>query len=166
MIGICGASGLIGWEVYKQLVDKGESVLGTFCNNPKPGLIRFDLRKDKFGFFNKCEYVIITSAYKKIKWCQDNPGPAFWMNVYKTCELLFHLNDRGIPALFISSDAAVRKDLMDTNYGKYKRMVEKYIRKKKLKSDFIRPGKIDEKNVRELAQKICEQVWAYKGRKS
>ena len=165
MIGICGASGFIGLSLYNKLVSKGETVLGTFCNNFKPGMVRFDLRKDNMNIFDQCEYVIILSAYCKIKYCQDNPAEAFWLNVYKTSELLFYLNEKGIPALFVSSDAAVKEGLRDMTYGKYKKLVEKYIKKKKLKADFIRPGKIDKKNIQDLCEKICEQVWAYRGRK-
>lgn len=165
MIGICGASGFIGSHLERYLLIKGEKVLGTYCNNFKPGMVKFDLRKDDLGIFDECRFVVILSAYAKIKYCEDNCAEAFWLNVYKTCELLNHLNNKGIPALFISSDAAVKEDLMDTNYGKYKRMVEKFIKKKKLKASYIRPGKIKPENIDDLCQKICEQVWAYNGRK-
>ncbi|GAG10405.1 unnamed protein product [marine sediment metagenome] len=165
MIGICGASGFIGQEIFRQLMNKGETVLGTYCNNRKIGLVRFDLRRHSFKIFDDCSYVVVASAYAKIKFCQENNLEAFFLNVYRTKLLLDYLNEKGIPTLFISSDAAVKVDLMDTNYGKYKRMIEKHIKKKKLKSDFIRPGKIDKDNIKDLCKLICEQAWAYKGRK-
>jgi nucleoside-diphosphate-sugar epimerase len=163
MIGICGASGFIGRELYQMMKSSGERVLGTYFNNPLPGLVKFDLRQRDFTIFDKCEFVIVASAYAKIKFCQENVVEAFFLNVLQTCRLLEHLNERGIPALFISSDAAER--LMETNYGKYKRMVEKYIKKKKLKCSYIRPGKITKENITELCEDMYAQACAYKGRK-
>lgn len=165
MIGICGASGFIGHALFEHLIYKGKTVLGTYCHNSKPGMVRFDIRKSGFDIFDKCEIVVVLSAYAKIKFCEENKVEAFFVNVFQTCKLLSYLNDKGIPALFISSDASVRADLMDTTYGKYKKIVEKYIKKKGLKCEYIRPGKITKDNVKELCDIVCEQIWAYKGRK-
>ena len=133
MIGICGASGLIGSALHRILCEKGYSVLGTYCHNYQPGLFKFDLRTDDPDLFKDCELVVITSAYKKIKFCEENILEAFWLNVFNTLRLIEYLTEKGIPALFISSDAAIKPELMETTYGKYKRIVEKYIKKKERK---------------------------------
>ena len=159
MIGICGASGFIGWELYNFIAEKEEEVLGTYCHNYKDGLQKFDLRNDYLNMFDSCDYVVILSAHAKIQFCEQNRIEAFYLNVLKTKHLLDHLNKKGIPALFVSSDAAEK--MRDTTYGKYKRMIEKYIKDNKLNADYIRPGKINEDNIKEL----CEQIWARIGRK-
>lgn len=166
MIGICGASGLIGSVLQKEIIKKGETVLGTYCHHPKPGLVRFDLRNDDITLFDGCDFVFVLSNYKKIAYCEENKIEAFWLNVYCTVRLLNHLNKKGIPALFVSSDAAIKPELMETTYGKYKRLVERYIKEKNLKNcDFIQPGRINDENVEELARQMCEKAWARKGRK-
>lgn len=165
MIGICGASGMIGNALYEYLIEKKRTVLGTYCHNPKQGMVRFDLRWDDFEIFEKCSFVIVASAYSKIKFCEENKMEAFLLNVFQTCKFLSYLNDKGIPALFISSDASVKKDLNKTMYGKYKKMVERYINKKGLKCIYIRPSKITGKNVKELCEQICDQMWDFKWRK-
>lgn len=154
MIGICGASGYIGWELYNYLKGKGLRVKGTYHNNKKEGLLPFDLRRDPLKFFNGCKFVVILSAYAKIRFCDDNRVEAYNLNVFRTKALLDHLNEQGIPALFVSSDAAERRD---TIYGKYKRQVEKHITDNWLKAEYIRPGKIDDENIIQL----CEEIYGY-----
>lgn len=156
MIGICGASGYIGRALYDYLKKRGMKVLGTYYRNRDPRFRKFDLRDDPFDLFDRCSYVVITSAYAKIRFCQDHPIESFWLNVYKTRELLQHLSDKGIPALFISSDAAINH-LSNTNYGKYKRQIERYIRDNGLKAQFIRPGRINEDNI----ETLCREIYAY-----
>jgi len=154
MIGICGASGYIGSRLFQYLHDQGEKVMGTYCNCTKKGLARYDLRTDRLSFFDDCSYVVVCAAYVKIRFCEINKMEAYWLNVYRTRELLEHLSNKGISALFISSDAAARHD---TTYGKYKKLVEKYIRQDNLKVQVIRPGKINEDNI----DNLCEGIYAY-----
>lgn len=154
MIGICGASGFIGWGLYNYFLSLGEEVLGTYCNHQKPGLVKFDLRTDHFSIFDNCYFVVITSAYAKIKFCEENPLEAYALNVFYTVELLEYLNDKHIRSLFISSDMAVNRV---NNYGKYKAMVEQYIDQNKLRAKYIRPGRINKDNIRGL----CSQILGY-----
>jgi dTDP-4-dehydrorhamnose reductase len=155
MIGICGASGYIGGALYKYLRKKKLSVMGTYFNRPAGDLKKFDLREDSFEIFDECDFVVILSAYVKIRWCEANQIEAYWLNVYRTKELLSYLHAKGIPALFISSDAA---HTYDTVYGKYKRYVEKHISCGKLNASFIRPGKINECNMDALCKEIYENI--------
>jgi dTDP-4-dehydrorhamnose reductase len=154
MIGICGASGYIGWKLFKYLKANGERVMGTYCQREMPGLRQFDLREDNFKIFDKCEYVVLAAAYAKINFCEENKIEAYWLNVYRTMDLLRYLSGKGIPALFISSDAAIN---YDTTYGIYKRSVEKKIASEGLDVEYIRPGKINDKNINEL----CKEIYAY-----
>ena len=154
MIGICGASGYIGQELCRLLSEKKKRYMGTYCKNYKEGLLPFDMRSDSFDIFNGCNFVVILSAYCKIRWVDDNRVDAYELNVFRTKALLDHLNEKGIPALFVSSDAAERKN---TVYGKYKRYVERHIRDNWLKATYIRPGKVDDDNI----SAVCGEIYAH-----
>ena len=103
MIGIVGASGLIGHALYKFLKKEGENVIGTYFLNKKKGLLRFDLRKDDFSIASKCSEVIITSAIVGIDECFLNRAEAYNLNVERTIGLIKYLADREIKPIFISS---------------------------------------------------------------
>ena len=154
-IGICGASGYIGHALYRYLKNKKLKVMGTYCNTLKKELIKFDLREDSFEVFDKCDFVVILSAYAKIKFCEDNKIEAYWLNVYRTKQLLEYLDEKKIPALFISSDAAITKD---TTYGIYKRRVERFISDNFLLAGYIRPGKITDDNIQDLCKEIHDKI--------
>jgi len=156
-IGLCGASGRIGWPLYNFLKAKRHKVLGTYCYNSRSNaignsLVKYDLREDTLDFFDKCDYVILASAYCNTPFCEQNKIEAYWLNVYRTEELLTHLSEKGIPTLFISSIAA--KVNLDTTYGKYKRQVEKYMEENLVGVGYIRPGKTNQDNV----QQLCEEI--------
>ena len=155
-IGLCGASGRIGYPLYKYLESKGNKVLGTYHNNPIDGLVKYDLRDGPIDFFDKCDYVILASAYCNTPFCQDNQIEAYFLNVFMTNALLYHLSEKKIPTLWISSVAATEN--LDTVYGKYKRLVEKYIKKEKLAVEYIRPGKTGPDNVQQLCKEIYVKI--------
>jgi len=156
MIGLCGASGRIGYPLFEYLKSKGNKVLGTYHHHKITGLVRYDLRKDSISFFDKCEYVILAAAYCNTPFCENNRVEAYWLNVWRTKELLQHLSDKKIPTLFISSIAA-KVNLADT-YGKYKRLVERYIVQEGLAVEYIRPGKTGKDNVGQLCEEIYEGI--------
>jgi dTDP-4-dehydrorhamnose reductase len=142
MIGLVGASGFLGWSLYNYLQPE---VLGTYYNNPKPGLVKFDITKDYYSIFDKCSFVVIASAYK-VKFCEENPQEAYDLNVYHTKRLLDYLHRNGIPSLFISSFSIIRPN---TFYGICKIEVENYIKQEKLNSQYLRLDKITEENMEE-----------------
>jgi dTDP-4-dehydrorhamnose reductase len=154
MVGICGASGYIGYNLYCYLTMLGEEVLGTYCKNEKPGLVKFDLMKDEFSIFANCEYVVIASAYAKIKFCEENPTESFKLNYEATTNLLLYLENRKIDTLFISSDAVEK--FPNTKYGRYKALVEDFIKINWLHTRYIRPGKITYDNI----NRLCEEIYA------
>ncbi len=151
MIGICGASGYIGLTLYNYL----GNALGTYCNHPIPGLVKFDLRTDDFNIFDKCSAVVILSGYAKIKFCEENRQEAYDLNVYHTERLLEYLHSKGIPSLFVSGECAIRPN---TWYGLCKMEVENYIDQRKLNSQYIRPGKITKDNIEELCIIIKRRI--------
>ena len=157
MIGICGASGYIGRALFKYLDKKGEKVMGSWCNNKcfEDGYFHFDLRENSPKIWKSFDYVVILSAYAKIQFCEDEKLESYWLNVHRTIELLNYLDDQGIPALFVSSDAAER---LDTTYGRYKRMAEKHIDKYQLNAKYIRPGKINKGNIKDLCKEIYDHI--------
>lgn len=156
MIAICGASGYIGRHLLSYLRKRRVGVLGTYNSSRmmEGNTIRFDMRTDSHELFRDMDFVVIAAAYVKIKWCEENKIEAYWLNVYHTKRLLDSLDNWGIPALFISSDAAGRGD---TTYGKYKRQVEKYIDQNDLNAKYIRPGKINDDNIEDL----CREIYAH-----
>lgn len=146
--------------MFKFLKAKGHKVLGTYLTNSRNNvlrgqLVKYDLREDPIEFFDKCDYVILAAAYCNTPFCEENRIESYFLNVYKTKELLTHLSYKGIPTLFISSVAAVEN--LDTTYGKYKRLVERYIMREGLAVQYIRPGKTGKDNVGEL----CKEIYAY-----
>jgi len=155
LIGICGASGYIGWALYQFLRFKNELVLGTYYNHWQVGLVKFDLTRDDPAIFDKCGFVVITSAYAKIDFCEANPFEAHALNVWHTKRLLEYLDAKGIKSLFLSSDMATNKE---KNYGKYKAQVEQFITKNLKHSSFIRPSKINDENMGELCQEIYQKI--------
>jgi len=163
-IGLCGASGRIGLPLFKFLKAKGNKVVGTYCNNKIPDLVRFDLREDPLDFFDKCDVVILAAAYTNTPFCEQNKIEAFWMNVYRTIALLTHLSDKKIPTMFISSVAAVEN--LDTVYGDYKRRVEKCIKKEQLKIEYIRPGYTNKDNVQALCKEIYADIKSWRRKKT
>jgi len=159
-IGLCGASGRIGWPLFKFLKAKGHEVLGTYHQNSRNNvighnLVKYDLKVDPLTLFDNCDYVILAAAYCNTPFCENNKIEAYWLNVWRTKQLLHHLSDKGIPTLFVSSVAAVEN--LDTVYGQYKRQVEKYIMKEMLDVQYIRPGKTGPDNVEQL----CKEIYAY-----
>ena len=104
LIGIVGASGLIGRNLFAFLRKKGRQVLGTYCSMRQKGLIEFDLLKDDFSLFDNCKVVVICSAISNIDKCLLQKEQAHQVNVVKTIELINYLARNGIKTIFLSSD--------------------------------------------------------------
>lgn len=167
-IGLCGASGRIGWPLYKFLEGKRQKVLGTYCVNSRKNdigneLVRYDLRKDSISFFDGCDCVILAAAYCNTPFCENNKIEAYLLNVFRTKELLIHLSEKDIPTLFISSVAATEN--LDTVYGRHKLQVERYIKSEGLKIQYIRPGKTGKDNVEQLCEEIYGIITQFRRRK-
>ncbi len=104
LIGIVGASGLIGKNLFAFLRKKGQQVLGTYCSTCQKELIKYDLLKDDFSLFDNCKVVVMCSAISNIDKCLLEKEQAHQVNVVKTIELMNYLARNGIKTIFLSSD--------------------------------------------------------------
>lgn len=144
MIGICGASGKVGYTLYN-LMD----CLGTYCNHPKPGLLHFNMLTDSFDIFKDCDCVIITSNHADVNYCELHPEETELLNVTKTIELIKYLSDNNIKSVFLSSILAGT----DCVYGRQKATVEEYIVTNP-SSSYIRLPEFKKHN----RQQVCEDI--------
>jgi dTDP-4-dehydrorhamnose reductase len=137
MIGIVGASGLIGHNLFDFLRAHGEQAMGTYCLTPKEALLRFDLLKDDFAIFDNCNVVVISSAMSNIDQYYLEHDLAYQIHIVKTIELIKYLAERRIWIIFLSSDQVFDgkkgnyTELDEPNpvnsYGLFKLQVEKYL---------------------------------------
>jgi len=138
MIGIVGASGAIGGELYKYLMDQGERCLGTYCTGKKENLVKYDLRIDDPSLFDRCDIVVIMGGVTNIDECAKRKEDAQAINVDGIIRLIKHLADKKIESVFISSDQVFNgkqgnyseSDEPDpvNQYGKFKLEVERFMR--------------------------------------
>jgi dTDP-4-dehydrorhamnose reductase len=138
MIGILGASGLIGFNLYNYLIHKGIQTLGTYCSTKKQGLVRFDLLKDDFSLFDKCSHAVIAAGITNIDDCFRHKEEAYKCNVEKTIEFIAYLKEKRIRTIFLSSDQVFdgqRGGYVETDqpnpvnhYGRFKLQVEEFIK--------------------------------------
>jgi hypothetical protein len=157
VIGICGASGLIGWDLYNLLKSMG-GVIGTYCQHPKDGLIKFDILTDSFDIFNSCKCVVISFICGGLGgvFKLENPDEELCRLSYqKTKSLLEYLDKKNINTIFISSNGI---ETTNNFYTKYKLDIENFIINKLKHSQFIRPDRIDINNVRKLNEEIYQMI--------
>jgi len=138
MIGIAGASGLIGYSLYNFLRSQNQEVLGTYAKYPKDGLVKFDMRKDDFSIFDRCSTVVISAGITRVEECFLRQEETFEINVKKTIELLRYLADRKIKPVFLSSGQVFdgkRGNYSEEDvpnpinfYGKFKVQVEEFMK--------------------------------------
>ncbi len=159
MIGIVGASGLIGYNFYKTLKIKKKTVIGTYFSVKRRGLVRFDLENDGFSLFDKCKQVIIASAITSIDACFLSREEAYRINVGRTKELIKYLADRKIKPIFLSSDQVFdgeRGNYTEEDrphpinyYGEFKLEVEEFIKNNLEDYLILRLSKTFDRNLRE-----------------
>lgn len=159
MIGIIGASGLIGYNLYKALKSSRRKVIGTYFLNKKKELVRFDLKRGDFSLFDKCAQVVISSAITNIDECFLNKNEAYRINVKKTVEFIKYLADRAIKPIFLSSDQvfdgkkgnyAEKDEPHPINfYGDFKLQVEEFMKKNVENYLILRLSKIYSRSLKE-----------------
>ncbi len=135
-IGIAGASGLIGYNLFNFLSRK-EKVIGTCLSHKKNGLVNFDLLSGDFSLFDPCDWVVVAAAVVKIDDCLKDRELARRINVEKTSEFISYLASRKIKVVFLSSDQVfdgAKGNYSETDppapvnlYGKLKRETEQFI---------------------------------------
>ncbi len=159
MIGIIGASGFIGYNLYKALKSSRRKVIGTYFLNKKKELARFDLKRGDFSLFDKCAQVVISSAITNIDECFLNKDEAYRINVKKTIEFIQYLADRAIKPIFLSSDQVfdgkkgnyTEKDEPHpiNFYGDFKLQVEEFMKKNVENYLILRLSKIYSRDLNE-----------------
>lgn len=137
MIGVVGASGLIGRHVCADLRTAGYNVMGTFFSKPQTGLIHFDVAQPTLSIFRRCRWLIVCAAVSRIDQCRVDPKQARAVNVEGTLALLHYALDHGINVVFLSSDRVFsgakgnysESDLPDpiTAYGQHKLDIERFL---------------------------------------
>ncbi len=150
---VIGASGFIGSYLYEYLKKKGKMVLGTYNENPKPGLIHYDLAKstDELPIEN-FKYVVICSGIAKIDKCKENPDYSYLVNVEGVKRIIKEAFKKGAIPVFISSATVFdgmkgnykENDAINptTIYGEHRAEVEDFILSNFKDYLIIRPGKI------------------------
>lgn len=159
MIGIIGASGLIGYNLYMALKSSRRKVIGTYFLNKKKELVRFDLKKGDFSLFDKCTQVVISGAITNIDECLLNKDEAYKINVKKTVEFIKYLADRAIKPVFLSSDQVFdgkkgnyteKDEPRPINfYGDFKLQVEEFMKKNMENYLILRLSKIYSRDLNE-----------------
>lgn len=137
MIGVVGASGLIGRHVCADMRAAGYDVMGTFFSRPQTGLIHFDVAQPTLSLFRRCRWLIVCTAVSRIEQCRKDPDQARTVNVDGTLALLRYALDNGTRVVFLSSDRVFsgakgdysESDLPDpiTVYGQHKLDIERFL---------------------------------------
>lgn len=136
-VGITGASGLVGWNLFKYLREQGVEVLGTYASRPRPGLIKWDLRDGDPALFDDCTHVVLSAAISNLDRCLSESELAYSVNVEGNFALLERIKSLGHFPIFFSSDQVFdgrRGNYKETDeispvnvYGAHKAIVELYL---------------------------------------
>ena len=140
---IIGASGIIGYKLFKTLKERKIKVIGTYSKNKKPELVKFNILKDnvkKKIKINEEDNVIILTAISNPTWVYKNPKISNNLNIIATKKIIDDLKIVNCKIFFMSSvevfdgkkgnydEKSIPKPL--NLYGKQKLLIEKYLKKK------------------------------------
>jgi len=153
---IIGASGFIGENLYKFLKNKKFDVIGTYFNNKKKNLIKFDLEKDnisKIRGINYFSHIIISSgANKKLDDVEKNWRYEKKINYKNLKKVINMFSKKNKKIIYLSSDAVfdgIKGDYRETSktnpvnkYGFHKKLMENYIKNKSRNFLIIRISKV------------------------
>jgi dTDP-4-dehydrorhamnose reductase len=157
---IIGASGFIGQHILDYTRAMGYETLGTQCNSGKPGLVLFDLLKNRLeesvnpGFFKTRQkvFVVICAALSQIDRCLLEKDISYKINVKNTIRLIEDIKKYGAFPVFISTSAVYDGHLGYYNedsphapiceYGRHKDEVEKFLQNEMPDAFILRLDKI------------------------
>ncbi len=144
---IVGINSYIGSNLSKYFKRKNFEVYGTTNKKIKTNKknIYLNLKKPKFNFINtKIDFAIICASITNIQKCESAPVQAKIVNVTNTIKLIEYLNSKSIFTLYISSNLVFsgkksfnnikEKTNPISKYGKYKLLVEKFIKSRLYKN--------------------------------
>lgn len=153
---LIGASGAIGYSLFKYLKKKKNLyVRGTYNENYKKGLIKFNLNKDKikktFKKLKESDTFLILAAKTNNNWVFKNYSKARKININSTINLISDLKSLNCNILYFSSAEIfdgkkgfyTEKDFGNpvSKYGKTKNFIEKYLLNKKYSNySIVRTG--------------------------
>lgn len=168
---IIGIHSYIGTNLRKFLIKKNFEVFGTTHKKSKINKknIYLNLKNPKNNFITKdFDAVVFCASVTSLKMCENKPEITKKINVTNTIKLMEYLNSKLIFTLFISSNLVfdgnrpfyrvLDKPNPICNYGKYKYLVEKYIKKKKFNNfSVLRSTKVigqKSKFIKKIKEKI------------
>jgi dTDP-4-dehydrorhamnose reductase len=105
---VLGASGGVGSMVYRELQSTERyNIIGTYYNNPKPGLIRCNIcvpedLKRIFGE-KKPDAVLVYAGLAQEKLCRDNPEKTYKVNVQGAENIVRQAEIDEVPLLYPST---------------------------------------------------------------
>lgn len=139
---IFGASGFVGRELKTYFEGKGETVVGTYCSNPRPGLKPFDLRQPDLAALvaerlTPQPFAIICSAATDMDRCNREWDRTYAVNVEGTIELASQLQNAGVVPVFLSTDYVYDGSQGDYDEDAPTKPVLAYGRQKKEVEDFL-----------------------------
>ena len=149
---VIGASGLVGGELYKQLVAENHKVVGTYNSRPVDGMVHLDIRNiyDVYALIIKeSPDVVFLAAYQSwVDWCEENPRESEEVNVDGCINVADAVDSIDATLVFFSSSYVfsgkysfnyVDSDQEPMNiYGRQKSRVEEYIEGTNYKYKIIR----------------------------
>ncbi len=144
---IIGIDSYIGSNLRKYLTTNNVDVYGTTNKKLKikKKIYYLNLKKPKLNFLNiNIDAAVICASITNLKKCETKPQESKIINVTNTIKLLKFLESKPIFTLYISSNLVFNGkksfySVLDrpnpiSKYGKYKLLVEKFIKSKKYKN--------------------------------
>jgi dTDP-4-dehydrorhamnose reductase len=108
MDAVIGASGLVGWNIFQELIKYQRNVVGTYFRYPLDNMIPLDIRSvgDVMKFFENYqpEIIYLPAALTNVDWCEANPESSYQVNVLGTKNIVDAALAFGSKLVFISSD--------------------------------------------------------------
>ena len=155
MIVVLGASGRLGGYLFKSFKNDFTEVLGTYCDNKKPGLSHFNLENMVLNDLNVSifsSHLIIAAASNPRIDISKDINKLYKANVLRTKTLINDCFSRNITPVYISTDNVFdgeKGDYKETdktnpinNYGKMKCEIEEQLITSDKPFVLLRMGKV------------------------
>jgi dTDP-4-dehydrorhamnose reductase len=153
---VFGASGFLGGKIMDYYATKQRKTIGTYANNKKNGLVKYDYEFSdlkRFGYdLRDFSHAVICGSITKMDLCRTDPEKTYSVNVIGTKNLIAQLFDAEIIPIFISTDyvydgsRGLYSEQDERNpvlaYGKYKKEVEDYLLSSKKNYNIVRTARL------------------------
>ncbi|MFH1409715.1 MAG: sugar nucleotide-binding protein [Nanoarchaeota archaeon] len=105
---IFGASGFLGGKLMEHYAKANKKAVGTYANNKKEGLVKFDFKNPDLKRLNLSlkdfSHAVICSSITAMDSCKIYPERTYGINVAGTKKLIFQLFEAGVTPIFVSTD--------------------------------------------------------------